>query len=161
MTPAPARLPLSRRRLALWLGSAAVVGAGLSPQTSMRAARAADGAEVFFETVEDGATVSSPLSLSFGVRGKMIAPAGMEKQNSGHFVLLIDRPPFWEDPSRPNEAILPLPSDANHRLFTGGQREVVLELSPGPHTLQLVLADSYGVPHRPPIVSDRIGITVQ
>ena len=36
-----------------------------------------------------------------------------------------------------------------------------LELAPGKHTLQLVLGDRNHIPHDPPVVSERIEITVE
>ena len=43
----------------------------------------------------------------------------------------------------------------------GGQTEVVLDLPPGQHTLQLVLGDYRHIPHDPAIVSKPITITVK
>jgi Domain of unknown function (DUF4399) len=37
----------------------------------------------------------------------------------------------------------------------------MLELPPGPHTLQLVLGDKDHIPHNPPVVSEVITITVK
>jgi hypothetical protein len=54
-----------------------------------------------------------------------------------------------------------IPADAQHRHFGGGQTEVVLELPPGRHTLQLVLGDHNHIPHAPPLHSERITITVE
>jgi hypothetical protein len=45
--------------------------------------------------------------------------------------------------------------------FGGGQTEAVIELKPGKHTLQLVLADFAHIPHDPPVVSEKITITVE
>ena len=44
--------------------------------------------------------------------------------------------------------------------FGGGQTEISLELAPGKHTLQLLLADHNHVPHDPPVVSERITIEI-
>ena len=51
-------------------------------------------------------------------------------------------------------------NDENHRHFGGGQTETELELEPGNHTLQLLLGDHRHVPHFPPVMSERISITV-
>jgi hypothetical protein len=37
---------------------------------------------------------------------------------------------------------------------------VTLELAPGKHTPQLLLGDHMHIPHNPPVVSERISITV-
>jgi hypothetical protein len=34
-------------------------------------------------------------------------------------------------------------------------------LPPGRHTLQLVLGDALHIPHQPPVISEKITITVQ
>ena len=115
---------------------------------------APSGARVYFIGLEDGAVVQSPLSVCFGLSGMGVAPAGVVKENTGHHHLLID-----VDNLPPLD--LPLPNDVKHRHFGGGQTEVVVELEPGPHSLQLVLGDSNHIPHQPPIMSERIEIEVK
>ena len=56
---------------------------------------------------------------------------------------------------------LPVPNDEQHRHFGGGQTEVSIDLPVGNHVLQLVLADHLHVPHDPPVISERIVITVK
>ncbi|MBD3640516.1 MAG: DUF4399 domain-containing protein [Marinobacter sp.] len=53
------------------------------------------------------------------------------------------------------------PSDEHHRHFGGGQTQTSLELSPGQHTLQLLVGDHQHVPHEPPVMSEKITITVE
>jgi hypothetical protein len=120
-----------------------------------------DDARLYIIGVEDGATVSSPLTVRFGLAGMGVAPAGVEVENTGHHHLMIDRPPLGEGEFGAEEFELPLPSDENHRHFGGGQTQVTIELAPGDHSLQLVLADHGHVPHDPPLVSDRITVTVE
>jgi len=60
-----------------------------------------------------------------------------------------------------DELMYGMPVDANHMHFGGGQTEKMVELSPGTHTLQLVLGDLGHVPHSPPVMSDVITITVK
>ncbi|TMV06825.1 DUF4399 domain-containing protein [Ruegeria sediminis] len=116
-------------------------------------------AKVYFVNLADGDTVSSPVTVVFGLSGMGVAPAGTEKEKTGHHHLLIDRPPFGE--GNPEELSTGLPSDENHMHFGGGQTEVTLELAPGPHTLQLVLGDMGHVPHATPVVSEVITINVE
>ena len=111
------------------------------------------GAEVYFITPTDGATVSNPVKIVFGLKNMGVAPAGTEKDKTGHHHLLIDT-----DLPDPNN---PIPSDENHRHFGGGQTETTIELTPGTHTLQLLLGDWSHVPHNPPVASERITITVE
>lgn len=111
-------------------------------------------ARVYFISPGDGAVVSSPVTVRFGLSGMGVAPAGVEKADTGHHHLLIDLPELPE-PGKP------LPADDHHKHFGGGQTETTVELAPGEHTLQLLLGDHNHVPHDPPVVSDRITITVQ
>jgi hypothetical protein len=119
------------------------------------------GARVFFVNLKDGDTVAAPVTVTFGIEGMVIAPAGSDTPNSGHHHLLVDRAPLGDGPDGAEELNANLPADANHLHFGKGQTETVLELSPGPHTLQLVLGDANHIPHNPPVVSDRITITVK
>jgi hypothetical protein len=111
-------------------------------------------AAAYFISPADGATVSNPVTVRFGLRGMGVAPAGVERPDTGHHHLLIDL-----DTLPP--AGVPMPMDEQHRHFGGGQTEVTLELAPGKHTLQLLLGDHMHVPHTPPVVSERITITVE
>jgi len=118
-------------------------------------------AKVYFVNISDGDTVKSPFTVVFGLSGMGVAPAGTEKENTGHHHLLIDRPPFGQGADGAEELANGLPADENHMHFGGGQTEVTLDLAPGPHTLQLVLGDAGHVPHSPPIMSEVITITVE
>jgi len=118
-------------------------------------------AKVYFVNVEDGQTVSSPVTIVFGLSGMGVAPAGTEKEMTGHHHLLINRPPLGQGEDGADEFEFGLPSDDNHKHFGGGQTEVTLDLPASTHTLQLVLGDAGHVPHATPIVSDVISITVE
>ncbi len=118
-------------------------------------------ATVYFVNLSDGDTVSSPVTIVFGLSGMGVAPAGTEKENTGHHHLLIDRPPLGEGEDGADELAYGLPADDNHIHFGGGQTQVTLDLAAGEHTLQLVLGDAGHVPHATPIVSDVITITVE
>ena len=114
------------------------------------------GAEVYFVAPQDGATVSSPVTVRFGLKGMGVAPAGVEQAHTGHHHLLIDT-------EAPSGAALnePLPADDRHKHFGGGQTETTVELAPGTHTLQLLLGDWSHIPHNPPVMSEKITITVK
>jgi hypothetical protein len=133
----------------------------LSTHALAQGTPAPDGAALYFVGLEDGATVTNPVTLVFGLRGMGVAPAGIEKENTGHHHLLVNRPPLGQGPFGAEEFELALPADDNHRHFGMGQTEVTLILPPGTHTLQLVLGDHDHVPHSPPVVSEVITITVQ
>ncbi|WP_170467272.1 DUF4399 domain-containing protein [Ruegeria arenilitoris] len=118
-------------------------------------------ARVYFVNLADGDTVSSPVTVVFGLSGMGVAPAGTEAENTGHHHLLINRPPIGEGEDGLDELAYGLPADDNHVHFGGGQTETTLELPAGQHTLQLVLGDAGHVPHSPPIVSEVITINVE
>jgi hypothetical protein len=103
----------------------------------------------------DGATVSNPVTIRFGLKGMGVAPAGVEKDKTGHHHLLIDVNPSKIDLDSP------LPADENHRHFGGGQTEVTLDLPVGSHTLILLLGDHNHIPHDPHVISKSITITVK
>lgn len=118
-------------------------------------------ATVYFVNVSDGDTVSSPITLVFGLSGMGVAPAGTEVEMTGHHHLLINRPAFGEGPDGTEELEYGVPADENHIHFGGGQTETTIDLPPGEHTLQLVLGDAWHVPHTKPIMSDVITIRVE
>jgi len=112
-------------------------------------------AVVYFINLKDGDTVKSPFKIHFGLSGMGVAPAGVEKPNTGHHHLLIDAT------LTPERAKEPIPADDHHLHFGGGQTETTLTLPPGRHTLQLVLCDLSHVPFNSPIVSPAITVDVK
>lgn len=125
---------------------------GSAAAAIVRTPRPAD-AKLYLISPADGETVTSPVHVRFGLSGMGVAPAGVATAATGHHHLVIDAelPPLDG----------PLPKDEQHQHFGGGQTETSLVLTPGKHTLQLVLADKDHVPHDPPLVSERITITVR
>ena len=111
------------------------------------------GAKAYIISPKDGKTVGKKFTVRFGLKGMGIAPAAIDKENTGHHHLLIDVDKL------PN-LDLPLVATDNIRHFGGGQTEVQLELPPGKHTLQLVLGDWIHLAHDPPVLSKKITITV-
>jgi Domain of unknown function (DUF4399) len=115
---------------------------------------AGEGPSAYIVSPADGATVHNPVTVIFGLRSPFgVAPAGVAKDKTGHHHLLIDT-------DLPDLAA-PIPKDDKHRHFGGGQTETTIELSPGKHTLQLLLGDFAHVPHQPPVMSERITIMVE
>lgn len=135
------------RLATLLLLASTAVAAGLPRSTSPA------GVQLYFISPLDGATVTSPVTVRFGLRGMGIAPAGVAAGNTGHHHLLIDVEPPPLD--------LPIPSDPQHLHFGKGQTEAEIELAPGTHRLQLLLGDHLHMPHDPPVLSARITITVR
>ncbi|HMQ92257.1 MAG TPA: DUF4399 domain-containing protein [Amaricoccus sp.] len=116
---------------------------------------APEGAAAYIIAPADGATVTSPVTVVFGLRGMGVAPAGVEQEGTGHHHLLIDIEPEALDLDAA------LPADDHVRHFGGGQTETSLELAPGAHTLRLLLGDMNHVPFDPPVVSEEITVTVE
>ena len=112
----------------------------------------APGAEVYFIDLKDGMTVPAKLKIYFGLRNMGVAPAGSDRENSGHHHLLIDTevPPLDQ----------PIPNDFNHLHFGAGQTETEITLKPGAHTLQLLMGDKEHIPHTPPVMSPLIRVRV-
>lgn len=135
------------------LAAVAVAAALVLPALALAGTPAPQGARAYIVSPQDGATVSSPVKVIFGLQGMGVAPAGVEKAKTGHHHLIIDAdlPPADE----------PVPADDKHRHFGGGQTEVTIDLAPGTHTLQLIMGDHNHVPHDPTVASEKITITVK
>jgi hypothetical protein len=114
-------------------------------------------AKVYFIVLADGAVVKSPFKVKFGIKDFGITPAGTtgkRRHTAGHHHLLVD----LEQLPDMDETI---PRDAHHLHFDQGETETLLELPPGRHTLQLLLGDEQHEPQDPPLISEKITITVQ
>jgi hypothetical protein len=141
------------KKTVLFSALALLLVAGLAA-AQLAKQKSAEGTTVYFVTPANGATVSSPFTVRFGLKGMGIAPAGVNHPNTGHHHLLIDVA------QTPNfDAALPATDNIRH--FGAGQTETELTLPPGQHTLQLVFADFLHIPHDKPIVSEKITITVK
>jgi hypothetical protein len=119
---------------------------------SIGADRAAGGRQ---SRLKDGARVKSPFLVQFGLSGIGVAPAGVEKPNTGHHHLLIDTK------LTPDQMKTAIPADDTQKHFGGGQTKTMVTLPKGKHTLQLVLGDWSHIPHQPPIMSQVIAVTVR
>lgn len=112
-----------------------------------------EGASVRIISPTDGEALVSPVTVVFGLTAMGIAPAGVERAETGHHHLIIDAP------LPPMNQVIPL--SENYRHFGGGQTQVTLELEPGDHTLQLLLGDYNHIPHEPPVYSETVRIHVR
>jgi hypothetical protein len=136
--------------ISVMLAATTLAGAAFAQQTP-----APEGAQVYFISPADGATVSNPVTIQFGLVGMGVAPAGADFDNTGHHHLLINLEPSDVDVT----TSLPATDQIVH--FGGGQTQVTKELPAGTHTLRLLLGDYSHVPHDPPIVSEPLTITVE
>lgn len=127
---------------------------GAAPATTAGKGRSHSppGAKVYFVAPVNGAVVAPETTIRFGLIGMGVAPAGVDKPNTGHHHLIIDAPLPPVDQ--------PIPNDFNHLHFGAGQTEAKVTLPLGYHTLQLLLGDAGHVPHDPPIASAPIKVLV-
>lgn len=123
------------------------------PATSLPRTPAPDGARVWFVTPADGDTVSNPIVVEFGAEGISIVQAGVDEPASGHHHLIVD--------ADLPDLSLPIPANDNYIHFGDGSTRSQRTLSPGTHTLQLLMGDHLHIPHDPPVISDIITITVE
>jgi uncharacterized protein DUF4399 len=111
-------------------------------------------AAVYIGWPNDGEVVKTrKFKVWFGLRNMGVAPAGVDKENTGHHHLIVDAdlPPFDE----------PIPNNEHYLHFGKGQTETMLELPPGQHTLQLIMGDKDHIPFDPPLFSKKITIVVK
>jgi|SRR5450432_3890895 hypothetical protein len=134
-----------------------VLGLSLLAAFAMSADRLAPaaGAEVYFISPQNGATLTGPVIVRFGLRGMGIAPAGIKFDNTGHHHLLVDTEFSTLDLNAP------MPATDKILHFGKGQTETSLTLTPGKHTLELVFADYLHGSFDPPLHSKKITITVK
>ena len=112
------------------------------------------GAKEYIIWPSDGATIKGgKFWLRMGLANMGLAPAGVNKPETGHHHVIVDAdlPPLDE----------PIPNNEHYLHFGKGQSEARIELPPGKHTLQLILGDSNHLPFNPPIYSNKITITVR
>jgi hypothetical protein len=137
-------------RLALML----ILGVLLAPVARAGDTPAPANAEAYVGPQISNQVINScQVHVWFGLRHMGVAPAGVDKANTGHHHLLVDvdLPPMDQ----------PIPNDRNHLHFGGGQTETEIELMPGTHTLQLLMGDKDHVPHSPPVFSAKKTIIVR
>lgn len=135
------------RRLALALATS-IAMLGLAGCASMNEPAQA----VMLLQPADGATVSSPFKVRFGIKGMTVAEAGEILANSGHHHLLINQAPIAKGES--------VPFSDQHLHFGKGQTETDVKLAPGVYKLTAQFANgahqSYGAS-----MSNTITVTVK
>jgi hypothetical protein len=133
------------------LNSKWIAGALCAAALAVSSAAWAD-ARVFFVAPQDGATVSNPVHVQFGLEGAELRPAGDMTPNTGHHHLLIDGKPV------PKGVVIPMSDHSLH--FGKAQTATDLTLPSGRHTLTLQFGDgahrSYG-----PAMSSTITVNVK
>jgi hypothetical protein len=116
------------------------------------AAPPAASKRIYFVEPVDGAEVTSPVKVVFGVEGVTVEPAGTVVAEHGHHHLIVDGEPI--------PAGTAVPADATHIHFGKAQTETTVELAPGPHTLTMQFADGRHMSYGPELAST-IHVTVK
>lgn len=131
------------------------LGAGLSAEASYTVVASPPERRVFFAEPEDGAQVTSPFKVRFGLVGMGLTPASVAAtipdKTQGHHHIIIETGPLG-----PGIAV---PDNATNIHYGKAQTETELELKPGKYRLTMQFADglhmSYG-----PSMSATINIEV-
>jgi|TARA_A100001037_G_C14721349_1_gene444730 hypothetical protein len=94
-----------------------------------------------FSVQQNNATVTSPFTARFGVKGYEVVPASTEfEEGTGHHHVIVDGDYM--------ERGTVIPADATHLHYGKAQKEGEITLEPGTHTLTLQFANgkhvSYG-----------------
>ena len=126
----------------------------VSPVSSNDGQHSNKNKRIFFINLSDGESVTSPVTVQFGINGMSIVPAGINEPMSGHHHLLINLENL-------PDMTKPIPADKNHLHFGKGQTETIIELPKGKHSLQLLLGNYIHVPHKVPFLSEKIVIIVE
>ncbi len=160
-----ASLAMGRRLIAILSGAVvflvvsllaivAVPGVTASALAAGNLSHAPETASLYIISPSDGQTVPTKFTVKFGLSGMGVAPAGIDQDGTGHHHLLIDvnELPLLTEPLQATQQV---------KHFGGGQTEATIELAPGKHTLQLLLANYTHVPHDNPVLSEKISITVE
>ncbi|MNN55406.1 hypothetical protein D3C81_1702790 [compost metagenome] len=95
-----------------------------------------------------------------------LKPAGDNTPHTGHHHLLVDvdKAPMADmalPVSQMPQSGTALPAGPQVLHFGKAQTETSITLTPGKHTLQLVLGDQYHVPFKPSVVSQKITVDVK
>ncbi|MGD1857529.1 MAG: DUF4399 domain-containing protein [Leptolyngbyaceae cyanobacterium] len=145
---------LKRGFTAVALCCVCLMGLIVSPAHAADLSPAPESATAYIISPSNGETVRSPFIVQFGLSGMGIAPAGVDRPNTGHHHLLIDvdELPSLTEPLQGSEQVL-------H--YGAGQTEAELSLTPGNHSLQLVLGNYSHIPHENPVISEKITVMVQ
>lgn len=132
----------------LYIG-AALIGLVLASCAQMQTVSAQS---VWFVEPKDGATVTSPFKVVFGVKGMAVEPAGEIKPNSGHHHLLINLGPI------PAGEVIPV--DDAHLHFGKAQTEAEIKLPPGNYKLTMQFANGAHISYGPAMAAS-INVTVK
>ncbi len=111
-------------------------GASGGPTPALHSIQTLPPASVEFSTLQDGATVTNPLTVAMDVGGVRFQKAGATvAAGYGHLGLIVDGP----TPAAGDKFV----DDATHiDLIDGSHVTTLPTLAPGPHTLTAIWADA-------------------
>lgn len=121
--------------------------------SALFAACAAPAPQVKFTAPQNGATVASPVKLTWAVENFRVEPAGTVNTGAGHLHVMVDTPCVAA-----GQVIV---NDATHLHFGKAQMEAEVPLTPGTHKLCLQAADGAHIALAGPGMTQQISITVQ
>lgn len=136
--------------------------------------------EISFITPKDGAEIRPTSAIVSRVKDIKRVPAGTEsKENVGYVVILVDMdelPPLGQpvpkgaEVDKKDHANLTNGTAAephgdqmieNIVQIISGEADVRITVTPGPHTIQLMMVDPKGVPLDPYVISPKITVTAE
>ena len=135
------------------LMSGIIYSVSLNASAALERSPSMADARVYIISPVNGEVVPSSFKVQFGLTGMGVAPAAIDRAGTGHHHLIVN----GNIDAIPKDQ--PIGNQAIH--FGGGQTETTLTLPKGEHTLQLLLADQFHVPHNPVIHSEVVRITVK
>jgi hypothetical protein len=135
--------------LKLLVSSALLVAAGTAQGHGASAS-----ASIAIVNPTPGAVTGERLTVQLRNEGVAVAPVGINKHKAGHFVLLVNQPAGSLGDS-------PLPHADGYIHLEAGEGETVVQLPPGRHTLQAVLADEEHEVFDERLVTQRVEFVVE
>jgi hypothetical protein len=127
---------------------------GLGAQAIPRTALAQGAPTVHVTSPSNGATLGNPVTIAVETSGAVIKDASAGDPNAAHLHYFIDR-----DPATVLQPGQPIPSGQADIIHTPNTTEALPNLSPGAHTVWVVLAHTDHTPYSPN-VQDRVTFTV-
>ena len=120
------------------------LGLGLSAAVLLPAVSAQTPPTITITAPANGATVTNPVSITITSAGATIKPATDGDENAAHFHYFVDR-----DPATVLQAGQPIPTGQPDIIHTAATTQELPSLTPGQHTVWVVLAHTNHVPFSP------------
>jgi hypothetical protein len=145
---------LSTRLLTLAAAMLAALCFALSGLPGPTAVGAQAGPAVHITAPANGATVTNPVTVTVQSSGAVIKPATDNDPNAAHYHYFVDR-----NPASVLQQGQPIPTGQPDIIHTDSPNQQLPNLSPGQHTVWVVLAHTDHTPYNPN-VQDQVTFTV-